>query len=125
MILTLFRCRIMSMLYIFKIPGDFANIFFKKCCQIFRYHEIWQHPLGFTANSTNFDSVKTQKCWQNPARTKNCTTFSIILQTPLYIVTHLSRGNRPTKADQGEMLHNFGKLRNFTTFYSSSHIKSA
>lgn len=70
----------MSMLYIFKIHGGFDNIFFKKCWQNFRYHEIWQHPLGSIADSTNFDRAKTQKRCQNPVKPKNCTTFSILLQ---------------------------------------------
>ena len=51
----------MSMLYIFKIHGGFDNIFFKKCWQNFRYHEIWQHPLGSIADSTNFDRHETIK----------------------------------------------------------------
>ena len=32
------------------------------------------------ANSTNFDTPKDNGCCQVPVRTKNCTTFSIILQ---------------------------------------------
>ena len=47
------------MLYIFKLYGDIANIFNLKCWQNFRYHEIWQHPLGSMADSTNFDRAKT------------------------------------------------------------------
>ena len=80
MILTLLRCRIMSMLYIFKIHDDFANVFSKKCWQIFRYYEIWQHQHDFIADSTSFDVPKSKKCWQKSAKTKNCTTFPIILQ---------------------------------------------
>ena len=79
----------------------------------------------FIAYSTNFDAPQHKECCQKSAKTKNSTTSSIILQISLYIVTHLSRGNWPPKADQGEMLHNFGKLRNFTTFHWDSHIKSA
>ena len=81
MVLALLRCRIMSMLYIFMIHDEFANIFSKKCWQIFRYSEIWQHQLILTADSTSFDSPKSKKCCQKSVKTKNCTTFSIILQT--------------------------------------------
>ncbi len=49
MILEVSVSRIVSMLYIFRIYGKFANTFFKKCCQ-------------------------------KSAKTKNCTTFPIILQ---------------------------------------------
>ena len=84
MVLALLRCRIMSMLYIFMIHDEFANIFSKKCWQIFRYSEIWQHQLTLIASSTNFDAPKPKKCWQKSIETKNCTTFSILLQPMLY-----------------------------------------
>ena len=61
MVLALLRCRIMSMLYIFMIHDEFANIFSKKCWQIFRYSEIWQHQLILIADSTSFDVPKSKK----------------------------------------------------------------
>ena len=80
MILEVSVSRIVSMLYIFRIYGKFANTFFKKCWQIFRCCEICQHLTIFMTGSTNFDARQNKKCCQKSAKTKNCTTFPIILQ---------------------------------------------
>ena len=78
----------MSVLYIFKNFGDFANIFCNQSWQIFRDYKICQHLFGFIANSTNFDVLKYKKCCQKSAKTENCTTFSIILQIQRRFVRH-------------------------------------
>ena len=80
MILKVLACRILSMLYIFQIYYDFANISFKKCWQIFRSYKICQHLLDFIVDSTIFDTLKHEKCCQKSVETKNSTTFTIILQ---------------------------------------------
>ena len=59
MILKVLACRILSMLYIFQIYYDFANISFKKCWQIFRSYKICQHLLDFIVDSTIFDTLKS------------------------------------------------------------------
>ena len=80
MILKVLESRTLSMLYIFQIYYDFANISFKKCWQIFRSYKICQHLLDFIVDSTIFDTLKYEKCCQNSAKIKICTTFPVKLQ---------------------------------------------